>query len=122
MGTVDDGAGSCCTREEVSPGCVAIHVRGDVDAATSPEVEQALLAELKQLPNRLIVNLAEVTYFDSAGIRALIALRQRAGERLTGIRLVLPRREAVRHTLVLVGVDQLFTVCDSLAAAEEVAA
>jgi anti-anti-sigma factor len=64
-----------------------------------------------------VVDLQDITFFDSAGIRSLITLRQRAGERADRIRLVMPRRTGVRRALDISSVDRLFEVAGNVSEA-----
>ena len=103
-----------CEVREPLPGCVVVTVTGEVDAHSAPQFQEALLAALARAARRLVVDLDDVTFFDSAGIRTLITLRQRAGERTDRVRLVMPRRTGVRRALDISSVDRLFGVADSV--------
>ena len=106
-----------CQTREPQPGCIIVTVSGEVDAHSAPRLQQALLDALHSASRRLVVDLEEITFFDSAGIRSLITLRQKAGEKLDRIRLVMPRRTGVRRALDISAVDRLFNVAESAEAA-----
>ncbi len=51
-------------------------VRGELDAAGSPLLQQVLLHALRRAPRLLTIDLAEVTCFGSAGVTALVWVGQ----------------------------------------------
>jgi anti-sigma B factor antagonist len=106
-----------CQRHEPLAGCVVLAVAGEVDAQSATAFEEELLAAFEAAKERLVVNLEEVTFFDSAGIRCLIGLRQRAGDRSSAVRLVMPRRLGVRRALDISAVHTLFGVAGSVSEA-----
>jgi anti-anti-sigma factor len=78
-------------------------VRGELDEATGMRLE----ARLQQHPEVTCVDLGEVSFVDSAGLRCLLLLRQRLIDR--GDSLVVRRSSgAVRRLLRLAGVSNLF--------------
>src|SRR5439155_9906285 len=99
---------SICEIREPLPGCVVVTVTGEVDAHSAPHLQETLLTALASASRRLVVDLDDVTFFDSAGIRTLITLRQKAGELADRVRLVMPRRVGVRRALDISAVDRLF--------------
>jgi len=52
-------------------------LKGEIDLHVSPAVTASLNAMIDNKPERLVVDLSEVTYIDSAGLAALIAAMQR---------------------------------------------
>ena len=78
-------------------------VRGELDEATGGLVE----ARFDEHPEVSTVDLGEVSFVDSAGLRCLLLARQRLAER--GETLVLRRSStAVRRLFRLAGVSSLF--------------
>ena len=71
-------------RPQESSRCV---VRGDLDLSTEPRVRKQLFDTLSLHPSVLVVDLGQVTFIDSSGLRVLLAARNRSQE--TGTRLVL---------------------------------
>ncbi|WP_243769841.1 STAS domain-containing protein [Amycolatopsis acidicola] len=84
-------------------------VSGDIDMVTAPEFEKALMAALRDRPERLVVDLSGVDFLGSAGLTALVAAHQEAGER-TSLRVV-AESNATARPLQLTGLDQEITVC-----------
>lgn len=84
-----------------------ISARGEVDLATSGELEQQVIAALAGPGTRLVVDLAEVTFIDSSGLNALVRGRRVATER--GARLILRAPGAqVRTALRASALDAVF--------------
>ncbi|MPR00056.1 anti-sigma factor antagonist [Modestobacter sp. I12A-02628] len=57
-------------------GDVVAAVAGELDAATNPALQQALLRALREAREVLTVDLEGVTFFGSAGVTALVWLSQ----------------------------------------------
>jgi len=53
-------------------------VRGRVDSETAPELDSALIKVLDDKQNRLVLNLQDVEYMSSAGLRAIVKAHQTA--------------------------------------------
>ncbi len=86
-------------------------VRGDVDRETSPALLACLLGQLQQrAAEALVVDLRAATFLDAAGLRALLAARQSAGELGVPFRVRCRDRRAVRRPLELAGL--LDEVCE----------
>jgi anti-anti-sigma factor len=78
-------------------------VRGELDEATGAELERLL----SERPDVASVDLGEVSFVDSAGLRALLVARQRL--QAAGRDLVVRRSSgAVRRVMRLAGVSHLF--------------
>jgi anti-sigma B factor antagonist len=63
----------------------------------------------------LIVNMAETTFCDSAGVNALVRAHKRAAANGTEIRLVVAS-PGVQRVLAITGVDRLIAVCPTVTA------
>ena len=80
---------------------------GEVDIASAPAFRDALLRRITQGdPGRLIVDLTQVPFVDSEGLRALIAARTRcpSGVALVGV------RTGLRRILTITGTERLFVL------------
>jgi anti-sigma B factor antagonist len=78
-----------------------VTVCGEVDIAAAPKLAEALV----QFPSgTVIVDLADVTFFDASGLRALLAA-QRNIERRKGRLIVEGTSAAVRKVFDIVGLD-----------------
>jgi anti-anti-sigma factor len=73
------------TEEQPGRGTV-VYVRGDVDLDSHVEVEQAIVSALESGADPVVVDLSEVPFLDSSGVRALLQARNvalRRNARLT---------------------------------------
>jgi|Deesub1362B_J571_1020462.scaffolds.fasta_scaffold10830_2 anti-sigma B factor antagonist len=64
--------------QKTDSGAVVLHIEGDVDMSTSPEVRKALAPLFKKGVRKIIVDLTRVPYMDSSGIATLIEGLQRS--------------------------------------------
>jgi anti-anti-sigma factor len=108
-----------CETRDPRPGCRVVKVFGDVDAHSAPALQVKLLADLAAAPERLVVDLEEVEFLDSAGIRCLVALCRAAGKLSERVQLVMPRRDGVRRALDLVAIERLLRIAPTVDAALE---
>ncbi len=81
-------------------------VAGDVDAATSAQVDSSLDHLLAAGATDLIVDTTDVTFLDSSGLRSLIRARQQFGER-GGTFVIDGMSPAVLRILELAGLLEL---------------
>lgn len=66
------------SRSSPTPGTVVIGVGGELDAATEPTARNFTTAQLVHRPGHVIVDVSEVTFLGSAGLRWLLDLRDSA--------------------------------------------
>jgi anti-sigma B factor antagonist len=90
-------------------GVIVLDVQGKITLGNGAE---ALLAQVTSLlapdtPRRVIINLAQVPYMDSAAIGALVTCQKRAHEARSSIRLLNPTKR-VYDLLHLVKLDSIF--------------
>lgn len=113
-----------------------IAVRGELDAVTSPQLEKAAAEAFGQGAGHLLLDLANVSFMGSAGLRALVAidelLRPQSGPAAGGQRpattaasfkspylKLLSPSPAVARTLRLSGFEMVFDIFDDRQAAVE---
>lgn len=102
------------TRKE--PEGTVLEIAGRMDATTAPELEKGLLALVDSGENRLVIDLKDLQYISSAGLRTLLTLAKRLKAEQGNVvfaNLQGPAAEVFRVS----GFYSLFTVCDSVAAA-----
>jgi anti-sigma B factor antagonist len=99
----------CAVDVVESTGALRIRVRGEVDMACAPELLDTLLAADVPSGGTLVVDLAGVTFMDSAGISALVeAHRQREA---SGVALrVVEVPPLIAKMLRITGVDPYLDV------------
>jgi anti-anti-sigma factor len=67
-------------ERQLSPGTVRILVRGELDLSTGPRVEEELRRAEADQPETLMLDLREVTFFDSTGLQLVLDADVRARE------------------------------------------
>lgn len=86
---------------------VHLRVRGELDLAVADRLVEGVVAVKGSSARAALVDLHEVTFIDSSGLRALLAV-QRLGESDGGFAVVLVRASApVRDVIGLTGVAEL---------------
>jgi anti-sigma B factor antagonist len=98
------------TRRE--NGAVVVSLAGELDLYNANEVRDALLAACAEKPERLVVDLAGVTFIDSTALGVLIEARTRLPNR-RGFLLAAPGLQTKR-ALEISGLDRHFSVHDSV--------
>jgi len=86
--------------------CVA--VAGELDVAGVPELERTLDAAIADSTGAFLIDLCELEFVDSSGIRALLRVRALLGREARALALICPPGPVLR-ALDLVGVSDLFT-------------
>ena len=87
----------------------------EIDISNSEQVREELLSLLNRGPAVLIVDMAETTFCDSAGVNALVRAHKRATANGAEIRLVVASL-GVGRVLAITGVDRLIPVYPSMTA------
>ena len=84
---------------------------GELDIATTPELEQALADATADAATEIVLDLRELTFMDSSGLRALAEANTRAGE--SGVELSIwrgPRQ--IERVLEISGLGTLLPLVD----------
>jgi len=100
-------------QEILESGAVRVAPQGRLDNFSVPPFEQVLTEHLDSGRSHLVIDLVDVTYVSSSGLRALLSARRRA--RSAGGDVVLcnmaPR---VREIFEMIGFISLFNICASV--------
>ena len=89
-----------------------IKVGGEVDLATSPQLQAVLVDLVDRGLHQLIIDLEQVSFLDCAGIGMLVDARRRVQEQGGSLTLVRPR-PFVRQVLALTGMTTVFPIASS---------
>ncbi|MEM8637600.1 MAG: anti-sigma factor antagonist [Cyanobacteria bacterium P01_G01_bin.54] len=89
-----------------------IALSGDIDANTAPTVQQRVLP-LAVARSKILLNLTEVPYMSSAGLRLLLALYRQTTAR-DGQLVLVGLAQEIRRTMAVTGFLGFFTTCDTL--------
>ena len=84
-------------------------LKGEIDLHVSPTVTAALNEFIDKKPERLVVDLSEVSYIDSAGLAALIQAMQKV-EAYGGKFMLSGLQETVRSIFEISRLDQVFQI------------
>lgn len=101
--------------KRVVDGSAVVALSGDVDLQSSPAVRHELLACF-DTHNKVIVDLAGVTYIDSSGVASLVEAFQLARKKGGTFALVCVST-AVMRVLSLARLDRVFTIHPTVEAA-----
>ena len=84
-------------------------LKGEIDLHVSPSVTASLNQMIEKKPERMVVDLSEVTYIDSAGLAALIEAMQKV-EGYGGKFVLAGLQETVRSIFEISRLDQVFRI------------
>ena len=82
-------------------------VKGRVDSETAPELDDALTKLLQNNKNKIVLNLQDVNFISSAGLRAMVKAYQSANKSGGDVRLAAVS-EPIEVILRTVGMMQMF--------------
>ena len=105
--------------EWLDDGVPVVSVMGELDLATAPVLEEALLGLSDGAAGAVIVDLAQCCFIDLRGLRVLLAARERLERADRPLALVV-RNSSLLRIFEITRVEGLFEVYPSLAAATTV--
>ena len=97
------------------PGVLVLEVTGDLDAANSQILRDALVGGIDREGGVIVVDMTEVNYIDSVGLGTLVAGLKRANEHGARLRFVVtnPQIQKVLNITGLVRVLDVYETPDS---------
>lgn len=96
------------------PGSVqTVTFAGRIDKDASTKLENLLTSEFDAGHNRVVVDLSDVDYISSSGLKMLVAMWKRAHD-LKGDLMLAGLRPPVREVINLIGFDLVFRIFDSV--------
>ncbi len=102
-------------EQEHRDGWLVVRLNGEIDLSNSEYLRERI--ELTSLGNaRVMIDLAEVEYIDSQGLRLLMALANALALRSTTLRLVAPPGGFARGVLDLTGIGDDIEIRDAIEA------
>jgi anti-sigma B factor antagonist len=87
-----------------------IHVAGELDMLTSPSLQDHLSRLFATRPDRLIIDLSQVSFLGSAGLQVLLDARRAADQQATTLQRSGTNQHAVARPLTITGLDHLFEI------------
>jgi anti-sigma B factor antagonist len=95
-------------------GRALVVIRGELDLATAPDLETAL-TELQEAGQDVVVDLRELAFMDSTGLRAIVAAHARAEDGELSFVIVRPRPGApIERILAIAGVASVLELVDDV--------
>jgi anti-sigma B factor antagonist len=95
---------------EVRDGVATVALTGDIDLVTTGEIEHAVADVLTCHPlDEVVLDLADVVFMDSTGLRMLWSIRQMAQQASARLVLRTPS-DAVMRLLRLTGMHRIFQI------------
>ena len=94
------------TLERDERGASRVTLRGELDLATAARLEQALA----QAGDGVLLDLRELTFMDSTGVRVLLEAAESGPQ---GLQIVLPASGDVRVTIEETGIAPLLPLIDA---------
>lgn len=90
-----------------------VHVAGEVDVYTAPELRRELDTQIHAGCRDLVVDLAQVTFMDSTGLGVLVG-RLKLVRAQGGTMRILGATERVLKVFAITGLDRVFDIVDAL--------
>jgi anti-anti-sigma factor len=84
-------------------------LKGRIDAAVAPDIEEQLLALISSGSRRLVTVFSEVTFISSAGLRTLVAALKRAKRENGDLRLA-EMGTRVKEVFEITGLSTVFSI------------
>lgn len=91
-------------------GSMRITLSGEIDLANAAVVEDEIRAAVSNQPTTVSVDLTDLTYMDSAGIRILFVLASRLQALRSVLELIVPLDSPTRRIVELSGFESLATL------------
>jgi anti-sigma B factor antagonist len=101
---------------ESRSGHVLVRAVGELDLASAPNLTQAADDAFGDGYRLLLLDLSGVSFMDSTGLSALLAIHRDAGTHQARAAIVAPSENALR-VLEMLGVDQVLDIFDTVDAA-----
>ena len=101
-----DVSDSVPLRIQVEPGRGVMTLHGDLDSESAPLLIREVERRMKREGEALLLDVADIRFVDSAGLRSLLVLRERA-ERAGATVAVIHPSEATRRLLEIIGLDDV---------------
>jgi anti-anti-sigma factor len=95
-------------------GRAVVVVRGELDLATAPDLDAALI-ELQEVKQDVVLDLRELAFMDSTGLRVIVAAHARAEEGEHSFVIVRPLPGApIERILAIAGVASVLELVDDV--------
>ena len=106
-------------RHRVLAKCDVFILSGRIDGNAAPTFELAVRRAMDQGHYKIVLNLAGVNYMSSAGLRVLVSTSKECRKHLGGDVRLAEVNDRIKQVLELAGLDALYQIYDTEAAAIE---
>ncbi|HEY52494.1 MAG TPA: STAS domain-containing protein [Caldilineae bacterium] len=106
-------------RHQAQENCDLFILSGRVDAKAAPAFELAVLKTFDNKRYKIVLNLADVSFMSSSGLRVLISLSQEAKKHWGGEVRLAAVNERILDVMNLAGLTSLFQIFDTVSEACE---
>jgi len=90
-------------------------VSGEIDLATSPQLDEAIVEAINQEISHLTIDLTDVTFLDSSGLSVIVKALKRSREK-NAIFDVVASNERVLKVFTITGLNTVITIYPDLSA------
>lgn len=90
-----------------------ITVSGEVDLATSPDLDVAIIAAIDSGTSSVVIDLTDVSFMDSSGLGVIVRALKRCREAENDLDLVITN-ERVLKVFGITGLDQVISIHASI--------
>jgi anti-sigma B factor antagonist len=102
---------------QTDDGSPVVVVTGEIDMATAPMLGRELTAAIESGDGPVVLDLSDVTFFDSSGLRVAIVAHRDLGEKNRRLAVVCKPEGHVRRTFALAGLADVLDLHPSRDAA-----
>ncbi len=88
---------------------VIFRIKGDIDAYSSPSLKDKLVKEIEEGNKKIVLNLTNVDYIDSAGLGVLVAVLKRV-KKEQGILRIAGLKPNIMKIFQLTRLNQIFDI------------
>lgn len=106
MNASSPSPGRLAISSAVESGIARIALGGELDLASAPELEALLRSVEAESPERVVVDLSELAFIDSTGLRLLLQANERSGKRDCEF-VLRPGEDAVQRVFDLTGAGRV---------------
>ena len=101
-------------KVETMKRCELVTLSGQIDSAVAPDLEQQLLDLIESGRKNMVINLRDVTFISSPGLKAFLAAQIRTRKKVPSGEVVISEiTPKMKEILDLVGLHHLFQFYDS---------
>jgi anti-anti-sigma factor len=98
---------SATVQASADHGTVRIRLSGEIDRDNASTVDEQICAAVSGQPTRVSVDLTNLTYMDSVGIRLLFDLASHLQKSNIALKLIAPCESPARRLIQFSGLDSL---------------